>query len=111
MSTPSSPGPEDRDKRDALSPWERRVLEGIEHDLAASDPRLAHELGRRAPKAGRRWGPFSARSIGLLLVALVVLVVAGALLPASWWAVLGLVTLLVVVPWLLFAASERDTAN
>jgi hypothetical protein len=42
------------------------------------------------------------------LVGLIVLVVVGSLLPASWWAVLGLVTTLVVVPWLLLAVTENN---
>jgi hypothetical protein len=42
-----------------------------------------------------------------LVVALTVLVLVGALLPASAWAVLGVVTTLVVIPWLLLAATER----
>jgi hypothetical protein len=35
-------------------------------------------------------------------------VLVGALLPASAWAVLGVVTTLVVVPWLLLAVTEKN---
>jgi hypothetical protein len=35
-------------------------------------------------------------------------VLVGALLPASWWAVLGVVTMMVMVPWLLLAATEKN---
>ena len=104
MSRSSNSGPDDRD---ALSPWERQVLAGIEHDLAASDPGLADRLNRRAAVRAQRWWPLSGPSTCLLVVALTVLVLVGALLPASAWAVLGVVTTLVVIPWLLLAATER----
>jgi Protein of unknown function (DUF3040) len=104
MNTSSNSGPDDRD---ALSPRERQVLAGIEHDLAASDPWLADRLNRRAAVRSQRWWPLSGPSTCLLVVALTVLVLVGALLPASAWAVLGVVTTLVVIPWLLLAATER----
>lgn len=49
MTTSHNPGPNDHD---ALSPWERQVLAGIEHDLAASDPRLADEMSNRGGAFG-----------------------------------------------------------
>jgi hypothetical protein len=105
MSTSSNSGPEDRG---ALSPREREVLAGIEHDLAASDPGLAELLNRRAAVRAQRWRwPLSGPSTGLLVVALTLLALVGTLLPASAWAVLGVVTTLVVIPWLLLAATER----
>jgi hypothetical protein len=104
MSTSSNSGPEDRD---GLSPRERRLLADIEHDLAASDPGLADTLNRRAAVRSQRWWPLSGPSTCLLIVALTVLVLVGALLPASAWAVLGVVTTLVVIPWLLLAATEK----
>jgi hypothetical protein len=107
MLTSSKPGPDDRD---ALSPWEQQVLAGIEDDLGATDPRLAYEMSHRESGPALRWWPLSARSTGLLFVALTVLVLVGALLPASWWAVLGLVTTL-VVPWLLLAAIEKNQSD
>jgi hypothetical protein len=44
---------------------------------------------------------------GLLVAGLIVLVVAGALLPDSAWAALAAITAVVVVPWLLLCATER----
>ncbi len=105
MSTSSNPGPDDHD---GLSPWERQVLVGIEHGLEASDPRLARELSNRSQAASPPWWPLSPPATVLLLVGLLVLVLVGALLPASGWAVLGIVTTLVVVPWLLLAATEKN---
>ena len=106
MATPSG-----SDDPDALTPWELQVLARIGGDLADSDPRLADELSRRAAPRTLRWWPLSARAAGALIVALAVLVIAGALVPASWWATLGLVTTLVVVPWLLLAATENDGSD
>lgn len=106
MTASSTPG---HDDHDALSEWERRVLAGIERDLAASDPRLVQKLNSRERyRSMPRWWPLSVPATGLLVVGLLVLVLAGALLPASGWAVLGLVTTLVVVPWLLFAVTEKN---
>lgn len=106
MTASSTPG---HDDHDALSEWERRVLAGIERDLAASDPRLVQKLSSRERyRSMPRWWPLSVPATGLLVVGLLVLVLAGALLPASGWAVLGLVTTLVVVPWLLFAVTEKN---
>jgi Protein of unknown function (DUF3040) len=106
MTTSSTPG---HDDHDALSEWERRVLAGIERDLAASDPRLVRELNRRRPyRSAPPWRPLSVPATGLLIAGLLVLVLVGALLPASAWAILGVVTTLVVVPWLLLAATEKN---
>jgi hypothetical protein len=108
MSTSSNPDPHEHD---ALSPWERQVLAGIESDLSTSDPGLADEMSGRVLVRAQRWWPLSIPSTGLLIVALTVLVLVGALLPASAWAVLGVVTTLVVVPWLLLAATERNHSD
>jgi hypothetical protein len=108
MSTSSNPGPHEHD---ALSPWERQALAGIEHDLSLSDPGFADEMSGRAQTRAQRWWPLSAPVMSLLVVALTVLALVGALLPASAWAVLGVVTTLVVVPWLLLAATERNHSD
>jgi hypothetical protein len=106
MTASSTPG---HDDHDALSEWERRALAGIERDLAASDPRLVRRFSRpRRHRSEPRWWPLTVPTTGLLLVGLLVLAVVGSLLPASWWAVLGLVTTIVVVPWLLLAVTEKN---
>jgi hypothetical protein len=104
MATSPIPGPDDSSP---LSARERQVLEGIEVDLAASDPHLAREMARRAGHGPVGWWPMSARCTVLLVLAQLVLVVASVLVPASWWAVLVLVTTLVVVPWFLLCALEK----
>jgi hypothetical protein len=108
MTMSSHPGPDDHD---ALSPWEHRVLAAIEHEMAASDPRLVQELGSWRHRGTPRWWPLSGRATGLLILGLLVLVLVGALLPASRWAVLGVVTTLVVVPWLLLALAEKNHSD
>lgn len=107
MPTSSTPGPDDRENHGGLSPWEQEVLARIEDDLVTGDPRLARRVSRR-PRAGPVWWPMSARATGLLFVVLSVLVLAGSLLPASWWPVLGLVTTVTVVAWLVLAATEEN---
>jgi Protein of unknown function (DUF3040) len=107
MSTSPSPGSEDDG---SLSARERRILAGIEDDLAAGDPRLAVEMSSHGRRSTARWWPLSATSTGLLIVAVPVLVVVGALLPTSWLAVLAIVTTL-VVPLLLLAAIEKVGSN
>lgn len=95
------------DDHTPLSPWERQVLAQIEDDLLDSDPRLARAIGRRDSLSAPQWRPISVRSAVLLLVAQVVLIVAAAFTPASCWPLLGLITAVVVVPWILLCASEQ----
>jgi hypothetical protein len=104
MAASSASSPDDHTP---LSPWERQVLAEIEDDLLVSDPRLARAIGRRDPLPAPRWWPISVRSAVLLLVAQVVLIVAAAVTPASRWPLLGLITAVVVVPWILLCASEQ----
>lgn len=107
MGTASNPS---FDGHEALSPWERKVLVGIEDDLTANDPQLADELRRLGSGRVRLWWPLSTRSGGLLVVVLCLLAVVGALLPA-WWVVLVVAVALVVVPWLLLAAMKKDQSD
>jgi hypothetical protein len=108
MVGPSTPGPDDFE---SLSPWERQVLSGIEHDLAASDPLLAEQMQSAA--SGRRpgWWPISARCTVLLVPVLLVLVLAAAVVPAPWSPVLAPVTTLVVVPWLLLCVKDNSRGH
>ncbi|WP_219419947.1 DUF3040 domain-containing protein [Pseudonocardia nigra] len=108
MTRPSNSGPGDLD---ALSSWERQVLAGIEADLAAGDPCLAQEMSSCVRRSTAEWWPLSARCTVLLFVVLVVLVLVGALVPASWRAVLGLITTIVVVPWILLCAIEHARSD
>lgn len=90
----------------ALSARERQILAAIEQDLNATDPRLAHRLSRPMRTSTARWWPISLRCTLLLVVVLVVL--AGATVFAPSWTALGLITGIVVVPWLLLCAADRS---
>ena len=87
------------------------MLERIEQGLATSDPGLDRVLRRSTLGPVRRWWPLSATCTVLLVVAMAVLVIAGALVPTSWWAALAAITAVVVVPCLLFCAIERRTPD
>ena len=65
-------------------------------------------MSHRESGPALEWRPLSARSTGILFVVVSVLMLAGTLLPASWWAVVGLVTTPAVVRWLLLAALEKN---
>ena len=91
---------------DSLSAREREILASIESDLAIADPRFAQRLARplRGRKTTPRWWPLSLRCSLLLVVVLAVLVAATVLSPS--WLVLGLITTVVVVPWILLCAAD-----
>jgi Protein of unknown function (DUF3040) len=119
MTQSSPPGPLDHPEdgpagSGRLSPWEQRVLDRLEADLTGSDPDFARRMTRRAGPwtALLRVAPFPVALGWLvwLVGALIVLVVAAALMPATGWALLGLITTLVVLPWLLLcaAATRRE---
>ena len=97
-------GPDGRAGNVRRSSRERRILADVENDLAASDPHLAKELGRRSPLPTPGVWPLSVRCMVLLLL---VLVVTSVLVPASRWPVLGVITTVVVVPWILLCVSEQ----
>jgi hypothetical protein len=109
MAHSSPPGPLDRPDdghadHGRLSSWEQRVLDRIEDDLTGSDPDLARRMAPRiGPDAAllREALLWLARLVG----ALVVLIVIATVVPESGWAVLGVVTALVVLPWLLLCAT------
>ena len=104
MVGPPTPGPDDFE---ALSPWERQVLSRIEHDLSASDPGLAEKMQNAASRQCPAWWPMSVRCTVLLIPVLLVLVVAAAVVPAAWSPVLGPITMLVVVPWILLCVNDN----
>lgn len=104
MAASSNPDPEEHD---ALTSWERRALADIEGDLAASDPRLARKMAG-TPRRMPRWWPMSLRATLLLVVMQFVLIGAATLVPLSLPAVLSVITVLVVVPWVVLCAVEND---
>jgi len=106
MTTPfhSEPG-----TPDPLSPEEQRILASIEDELRSADPHFARtmddpdwtQISLAMPQYLR---PRFALSAALLLVT-------GALMPASWWAAVGLFTFLLAAPWLLFGTNSRHNSG
>lgn len=92
---------------DPLSPREQRILAGIEEDLRSSDPLLAGSMEdqewTRLPFAPARY-----LKSPVALAAVPALLIAGALIPASWWSVVILLAFLLTLPWLLFGTTRRD---
>lgn len=107
MAASSGPDPEERD---ALSSWERKALADIEGDLAATDPRLARRM-TDGPRRTPRWWPMSLRATVLLVLGQLVLVGAVAFVPPSMEALLGVLTVLVVVPWVALCAVENSRSR
>lgn len=94
----------------ALSPREEKILAGIEDQLGQKDPALAATFARtRLPSSSARrclprWFPLSAAHTGLLVLVLLVLVVAHPLAIELGPAGVGLLTAVLVVPWMVSAA-------
>jgi hypothetical protein len=90
-SGPNDPG--------GLSPYERKILAGIEDEIHTTDPTLA----RRLANAGRSGTKLRAvaRHGALLVAALVVLMVSAVVLPTHLMGLLALLTTLLLVPWIL----------
>ena len=105
MAASNTSGP---DEPGELSAREKKILEGIEDDMLTADPTLAHQMTRAAwPKPGARWRA-AARHGALLIAALIILIIASAILPPTWWGVLGLLTIVLLVPWILLFPTNRS---
>jgi hypothetical protein len=94
-----------------LSPREQRILAGIENELGAADPALTAAFARAALRSSfwQRY-PLSARHTCLLIVALLTLIVLNPLALQLGAAGVGILTVLLIVPWLVNAsrAALRD---
>lgn len=89
-----------------LTPDEKDTLTALEHQLRADDPVLARSL-TRGPRPSRTpvGQLLRAREIALLIVALLVLAAFGPAVEDRSGALgLGLVTSLLIVPWLITSA-------
>ena len=93
-----------------LSPREQRILTGIENELGEKDPALAATF-TRAPLPASSWRrfPLSAVHTCLLIAALLTLVVLHPLALKLGAAGLGILTGVLILPWLVSAsrAAER----
>ena len=104
MAASNTSGP---DEPGELSAREKKILEGIEDDMLTADPALARGLtGANRPRPGPR-GWAAARHGVLLILALTALIVAAAVMPSDWWHVLGLLTTLLLVPWILLFPTDH----
>jgi hypothetical protein len=94
-----------------LSPREQRLLAGIENNLGESDPALTATLTRARLRSSfwQRY-PLSARHTCLLLVALLAQIVLSPLALQLGPAGLGMLTALLIVPWLV-SASRAGRRN
>ena len=96
MAASSIPGPDDPV---GLSPYERKILAGIENEISTTDPTLARGLADAHP------GGTKLRAVAhhgaLLVAALVVLMAAATVLPTHLNGLLALLTTLLLVPWIL----------
>jgi Flp pilus assembly protein TadB len=91
-----------------LSSREKKILAAIEQEIHTTDPALARHLERRKRPKTRTPLRAAIRHGTLLIIALVILIVATAVLPSDSWIVLGLLTTVLLVPWiLLFPANAR----
>ena len=98
MAASYTPGP---DESGGLSAGEQKVLAAIEYDLFVADPTLARHLECADwPRAGIRLRA-TVRHVALLIIALIILIIAATAVPGDWWGALGLLTTLLLVPWIL----------
>lgn len=103
------PPPPDGDAARALTPRERALLARIETDLAEADPALAHDLATRQPPAIGLRPPMTKVQGGLLALIMVVLSGATQIPESIWWPVLPALTLLLVVPWVVYCVRRPPT--
>lgn len=94
------------DEPPALSGREREILAAIEHDLDASAPRLAREMAH--PTATARPVPAGAVEAAFLIVSVLAVLAAAGLVPTIVWALLAVIGTMIVVPWGMLWAIEKQ---
>ena len=102
MAASYTPGPDDPGE---LSPYERKILAGIEDEINTTDPNLARRLAT-ADRSGTKLRAV-ARHGALLVAALVVLMVSAVVLPTHLMGLLALLTTLLLVPWILLFPKDH----
>ena len=99
------------DESGGLSAGEQKVLAEIEYDLFVADPTLARHLECADwPRAGTRLRA-AVRHGALLITALIILIIAATAVPAGWWTALGLLTTLLLVPWILLFPTDHPNQD
>jgi hypothetical protein len=99
---PPDSGP---DEPRALSPREREILAGIEHDLDTSAPGLAREMAQ--PVTAAPPVPAGVVEAGFLILSLFVVLAVAGLVPGVVWALLAVIGSMIVVPWVMLRAFEK----
>jgi hypothetical protein len=92
----------------SLAPREQRILAGIENELGETDPALTAAFARARLRSSfwQRF-PLSARHTCLLIVALLALIVLSPRALQLGPAGVGILTALLIVPWLVSASRGR----
>ena len=103
MAASYTPGPDDPD---GLSPYERKILAGIEDEIHTTDPTLARRLAN-ADRGGTKVRAVARHGV-LLVAALVVLMVFAVVLPTHLMGLLALLTSLLLVPWLVLFPKNHS---
>jgi Flp pilus assembly protein TadB len=99
------------DEPGELSAREKEILAAIEYDLLVADPTLARHLECAGwPRAGSRWRA-AARHGALLIAALIILIITAAAIPPAWWSVLGLLSTVLLVPWILLFPTDHPNQD
>ena len=107
----AAPHPAAPDEPGGLSAREQKILAAIEYDLLVADPTLARHLEcAHWPRAETRLRT-AARHGMLLIIALIILIVAASVMPSSWWHILGLLTTLLLVPWILLFPTDHPNQD
>jgi Flp pilus assembly protein TadB len=104
----SASHPGDPEEPGELSSREQKILAAIEQDIHTTDPTLARHLARRKRPKTRTPLRAAVRHGTLLIIALVILIVAAAVLPSGSWVVMGLLTTVLLVPWILLFPANRS---
>ena len=99
--------PRDPMEPGGLSRYEKKILAAIEQEIQTTDPTLARHMAHRKRLTTRTPWRAAVRHGTLLLTALIVLIIAAALLPPGSGLVLGLLTTVLLVPWILLFPANR----
>jgi Flp pilus assembly protein TadB len=104
----SASHPCDPEEPGELSSREKKILASIEQDIQTTDPALARHMARRKRPKTRTPLRAAVRHGTLLIIALVILIVAAAVLPSGSWVVIGVLTTVLLVPWILLFPARRS---
>jgi len=109
MAASSGTGP---DGPRELSAREKKILAEIEYDLLVADPTLVRHLECAHWPRTRTRRRAIARHCALLIAALIILIIAAAsAVPSGWWGSLGVLTTVLLVPWILLFPTDHPNQD